>query len=293
MPFGGGGSTNATSTQNVQPWSGQAPFLTQGFNYADSYLKNYTPQYYPGTQIAPLNPAQLIGLSGIVDRAQMGEPITESSQNFASGLQNGSFLNAAPDIGYLAGMGAGTSGPGAGTMNAFTNGMFTGNVNDPYLRGVQSGTAGPGAGTLGLFSSGALGSAQNPYWQNTANAITASTLPAITSQFVANGSMNNPASAYAASQGLASALSPLQEQNYQQALQQAQSAATTQQQLGLGAAQTQGSQYLQGLSNMLQSATGEQQLGLGAAQQAGNQYQQTLNNMTQSLWSSPALQQMV
>ena len=40
-----------TSTQNNDPWSGQAPFLTEGFGRALGQLNSSAPQYYPGQTV--------------------------------------------------------------------------------------------------------------------------------------------------------------------------------------------------------------------------------------------------
>ena len=40
-----------TSTQNNDPWSGQAPFLTEGFGRALGQLNSNAPQYYPGQTV--------------------------------------------------------------------------------------------------------------------------------------------------------------------------------------------------------------------------------------------------
>ena len=40
-----------TSTQNNDPWSGQQPYLTEGFGRALGQLNGNTPQYYPGQTV--------------------------------------------------------------------------------------------------------------------------------------------------------------------------------------------------------------------------------------------------
>jgi len=44
---GGGGSQSTQTIQKADPWSGQQPFLTQGYEAAQSRLGSEQPQFFP------------------------------------------------------------------------------------------------------------------------------------------------------------------------------------------------------------------------------------------------------
>lgn len=145
--------------------------------------------------------------------------------------------------------------PGTSYLTPIASGAATSSNPAASALQAQAGGGGAGSPTLANFANGAFLGAGNPYSQATLDSIKANVLPSIESTFVNNGSVNNPASAYAASQGLASALAPFEMQNYQQGLSQMQSAAEQQAQLQQGAAGTLGSQFLTGTG--LQSQAGQ------------------------------------
>lgn len=88
----GGGTTKSTSS----PWAPQAPYLTQGFGAAQNLFQNYTPQYYPGQQVAPMTGAQTGALNSIIGQAGQPDPTAQAAQQFSTDTLNGKYLNSNP-----------------------------------------------------------------------------------------------------------------------------------------------------------------------------------------------------
>lgn len=100
----GGGSQQpsgqTTTVQKSDPWSGQQPYLTQGFQSAQNLYNSGGPQYYPGTTYSPSTPAQNTALTNQIGQAQ-SDPLSGSALNFTNNTLNGAGLNANPGSAYL------------------------------------------------------------------------------------------------------------------------------------------------------------------------------------------------
>ena len=59
-----------TTTANNEPWSGQAPFLTEGFNRAQFNLDSGAPQYYPGQTVTDTSGQTAQGQFNAFDQGQ-------------------------------------------------------------------------------------------------------------------------------------------------------------------------------------------------------------------------------
>lgn len=191
--FGGSQQPSGTTTQTTTtvPWSGQQPFLSQGFAGAQNLYQNYTPSYFGGNPVSPFSPAQLTALGGIEGQAFQGEPITNSAMNFGTGLQNGSYFANNPSNGFFANMASMNPVFSSSAISAF-------NPANPALSTYANGSM--------------LGS--NPYFGQTADSVMSQVVPQIESQFIGSNNGNNPAMAFAASQGAASAIAPYAFSNY-------------------------------------------------------------------------------
>ena len=158
---GGGGGTQTTNTvQKSDPWSGQQPYLTYGFEQAQNQFKSDQPQFYPGQTFAgPSAETQAaLGMQG--NRALMGNPLTGQSQGQLSNILGGGFLG--PNNPYMnqvgqsvadqvipqieaAYSGAGRFDGGAGKTEAMARGLSAGIA--PYAYGSYNQALGqlPGA----------------------------------------------------------------------------------------------------------------------------------------------------
>ncbi len=128
--LGGGGATSAgsqTSTTTSEPWSVQIPYLTKGFDQANSLFDSGGPQYYPGSTVAPFNGTQNAALAGITQQASAGSPVTPAATNFTTNLLNGGFLN---------------SNPGAALQLPFATGAMADPSKSPYFQSALSATLG-------------------------------------------------------------------------------------------------------------------------------------------------------
>jgi len=90
MTTGSQGTT--TTTQVSNPWSGQQPYLTAGYQQAATNLAN-PPQYYPGTQVAPFNQTQNQALGAQTLRAQQGSPVMQAADQQQTATLNGQYLS--------------------------------------------------------------------------------------------------------------------------------------------------------------------------------------------------------
>lgn len=87
------GSTGTTTTTQVSnPWSGQQPYLTAGYQQAATNLQN-PPQYYPGTAVAPFNTTQNQALAAQTARAQQGSPVMSAADAQQTATLNGQYLD--------------------------------------------------------------------------------------------------------------------------------------------------------------------------------------------------------
>jgi hypothetical protein len=71
---GGGGSQNTQTIQKADPWSGQQPYLTYGFEEAQKRFESDQPSFYPGNTISPFNANELAYQQNTLDYANSGRP---------------------------------------------------------------------------------------------------------------------------------------------------------------------------------------------------------------------------
>lgn len=99
---GGGGSapapagnTTNTTTSVSAPWSGQQPYLTQGFQGAQALYNQGGPAYYPGQTLASVSPYTTQGINQTAQIAQ-NDPTAASASNLTTNELNGNYLNNNP-----------------------------------------------------------------------------------------------------------------------------------------------------------------------------------------------------
>ena len=119
-----GSQPSGSTTTTTEPPKFQIPYIEQGLAGAQNLYENYTPQYYPGTQVAPMSDAQNTALTDIANQAATGEPITAAAQNFATNLDNGSYFN---------------SNPASQTLQSYANGSML-NSNNSALQQAEDST---------------------------------------------------------------------------------------------------------------------------------------------------------
>lgn len=149
MSMGGGGSSGSTTTTTkADPWAGQQPFLTTGFqSIKNTYAPGGTvtganlPAYYPGQTIATDSPETQAALQARTGRALYGSPLTTAAQNQLTGTLNGDYLNSNPYI--------------DATYNKAAKGV-TNKYNEIVNPGIDSAFSG-----AGRYGSGAYAQARN------------------------------------------------------------------------------------------------------------------------------------
>ena len=86
-------------TQTNDPWSGQAPYLTKGFEQAEDVVLNQPSQFFQGSTVVPMATQTTDALQQIENRARAGSPITQAGQGAVLQAASGDMLSANP---YLA-----------------------------------------------------------------------------------------------------------------------------------------------------------------------------------------------
>jgi hypothetical protein len=84
--FKGGGGSSGGSTNTVEkadPWEGQQPFLTYGFDEARDRFESDSPSFFPGNTISPFNQNELAYQQSVVDYLGSGRP-----QGLQQGAEN-------------------------------------------------------------------------------------------------------------------------------------------------------------------------------------------------------------
>lgn len=259
--FGGGSSQPAGQTTTVQksdPWSGQQPYLTDVFSQAQNLDQTYTPQYYPGSTVAPLTDPQLQAIQAAATMGANGTPVSNAANATTANIIGGANLYANPAYGMLSPIATGA-------------GSTLGATAASYLKPIATGTAqsaNPASGALNAFTNGAFLSADNPYFQSAADALQAQVEPGLMATF-------NQGNQYLSGLGLQS-----------QAGQGITGALGSGLGLQSGAAGDIGSLFGQGLSNQMQALApqiqGMDYQNVAALSDAGaqlqNQTQQQIND---------------
>lgn len=89
-----GGSN--TQTQKADPWSGQQPYLTKGFQQASHLLESGGPDYYNKATYTPFSQQTETAMGMTEDRALAGSPLNTGAQGLAMDTLQGKFLNSNP-----------------------------------------------------------------------------------------------------------------------------------------------------------------------------------------------------
>lgn len=89
---GGGGNSTTTTQQSVPDWI--KPYFTGALQQGQSLEQGPGPQYYPGQQVAPLNPVQEGGINSIVGAASQPSA-SQTAQDTNKFMGSGALMNPA------------------------------------------------------------------------------------------------------------------------------------------------------------------------------------------------------
>lgn len=95
----GGGGGGTTTVQKADPWAGQQPYLTYGFDEAQKQFQSTNPSYYPDSTVAPLSGTTQQAMDLQKQRALSGNPLANAGQQQMIDTVNGNYLYGNP---YLA-----------------------------------------------------------------------------------------------------------------------------------------------------------------------------------------------
>ena len=89
---GGGGSSGGTQTTVQEPWSGQQPFLTSGFQRAEQQFGQPL-QFFPESTVVPFAPQTETALGAQEQRATAGSPLLGAAQSEIGRGLSGEYLS--------------------------------------------------------------------------------------------------------------------------------------------------------------------------------------------------------
>ncbi len=92
MPGGGGQSGSTTTVQNQDPWAGQQPFLSYGFQEAQNLYQSPTPQFFPASTVTPFAAETSQALDMQTQRALGGSPLEATAQGGMLGTALGDYV---------------------------------------------------------------------------------------------------------------------------------------------------------------------------------------------------------
>lgn len=153
---GGGGQApagNTTTVQKSDPWSGQQPYLTTGFQKAQDLLNQGGPQYFSGQTYAGPTDAQNAAINAQISLASQGNPLTYAATGATLDKLSPDFMNANPGNQLYQNLGNGPALQGAinsavqqatpGLLDSFTQGNRLNSPGAAYAvsQGVASAAA--------------------------------------------------------------------------------------------------------------------------------------------------------
>lgn len=126
--MGGGGQQQQTT--KTEPWSGQQPYLKEGFEGASDLYNSGPQEFFPGQNYTDMDPARSQGLFGSLGLAGSGGNPADAASNYANQTLSG---NSDNPWGALLGSGA------QGMMDTASGGSLNGNQ---FLDGMYNAQAG-------------------------------------------------------------------------------------------------------------------------------------------------------
>ena len=150
MPDSGGSEPAGTTqiTQNRDPWSGQQPYITKGFERAESDLLNTPRSMYPNSMVVPFSNQTEQALGMTENRALQGSPALQAGNQAIANTASGQYLNSNP---YL-----------QSAIDAASSGI-TRNYQNAVAPGIDSAAA-----SAGRYGSGAQANMHSQAQQNLA-----------------------------------------------------------------------------------------------------------------------------
>jgi hypothetical protein len=85
-------AAQTTTVSNTAPWAAQQPYLTEGFERAQTDILDAPGQYYPNSTVVPFAPQTEQALGMQEQRALAGSPLTGAAQNQVQSTLQGDYL---------------------------------------------------------------------------------------------------------------------------------------------------------------------------------------------------------
>lgn len=93
MGGGGKGGGGQSSTTVATPWSGVQPYLEDAYSRLDAAHNAGPPEFFPGSTVAPTDPATIAALDRMQGRAESGSPLVTASQDQLTRTMAGDYLS--------------------------------------------------------------------------------------------------------------------------------------------------------------------------------------------------------
>ena len=122
----GGKSSGGDTTTKTEPWSGQAPYLTDAYQQAQNLYRSGGPEYFPNATYTNFSPQSQMAMQLGENRALYGSQFDQPAGNVAMQGMAGNSPFTQAGAGAL-----GMAGLGAGQLAATSNGAFLN--SNPYL----------------------------------------------------------------------------------------------------------------------------------------------------------------
>lgn len=87
------GSSNTTTKNVSEPWSGVKPYLSSAYQDAQNIYKGGAPGYYPGNLVAPQSANTQTALQNLGQRGAAGSDLTRAAQGQLQDTLSGTYLN--------------------------------------------------------------------------------------------------------------------------------------------------------------------------------------------------------
>lgn len=174
MSGGKGGGGSGTQVQRSEPWSVQAPYLSDTFQQAQNLYQGPGPQYFPYATYTPFSPQNEMAMGLTQQRALNGSPVDRAMQGYVTSTMQNPGGGEADQ--YLRSM---MRAPSMGDAQSFAN---PGNINQ-----ARQSVNGMVAGGQNPFLDRMYDSAARRVTEN----FTDTVMPSLNASFAASGGRNS------------------------------------------------------------------------------------------------------
>ena len=135
---GGGGQQTTQTVQKSDPWSGQQPYLTFGFEQAKDQYNSTNPSFFPGQTYVNQSPETLAAMNMTTDRAMYGSNALRAADQGVADTASGKFLGQGnPYYDQLVGTATRSIAPGLESRYAAGGRFGSAGMKEAVSRGIS------------------------------------------------------------------------------------------------------------------------------------------------------------